>query len=61
MSPSSVSTDQPITIRLYKQSLNVQRQQGEAAVSLIEQAGAVAPTVETRPEGGKGHILRTVA
>tara|TARA_R110002073_G_scaffold142117_3_gene293684 strand:- start:44312 stop:44488 length:177 start_codon:yes stop_codon:yes gene_type:complete len=58
MSPSSVSLEQPMTIRLYKRSLDVQKQQGEAAVGLIEQAGEVA---SPRPEGSKGHILSTVA
>ncbi len=47
-----------MTIRLYKRSLDVQKQQGEAAVGLIEQAGEVA---SPRPEGSKGHILSTVA
>ena len=61
MNPASVSLDQPYTVRLYKQSLNVQRQEGEAAVSLIEQAGEAAPKLEARPEGSKGHILRTIA
>jgi len=41
--------------------LSVQRQEGEAAVSLIEQAGEAAPKLEARPEGSKGHILRTIA
>ncbi len=46
---------------MFSRALGVQRQEGEAAVSLIEQAGEAAPKLQTRPEGSKGHILSTVA
>ena len=60
VSSAHVDASNPYTVRMYSKALNVQRQEGQAAVSLIEQSGELQAQV-SRPEGTKGHILSTVA
>lgn len=56
----SLPVGQQYSATMMRRDLDVQKQQGEAAVSLIENAGEVAPKAP-RPEGSKGHLLSTVA
>lgn len=56
----SMPVGQQYSVAMLRRGMDVQKQQGDGAISLIEQAGEAAPAA-ARPEGSKGHLLRTIA
>ncbi len=54
---NSLNVADQYSVKMSKKALDAQKQEGEAAVSLIEKAGESGP----RTEGSKGHVLSTIA
>ena len=57
MQVNSLNVSDQYSVKMHRKALDAQKQEGEAAVSLIEKAGESSPTTES----SKGHILSTIA